>query len=166
MPKTLVEERIRVRIDAFVTELNALVRQAAVESVDAALSGSVTMARRTTGRPSKSATSKHKTAGKRIRRSSADVDATAVAVIRQVKANPGQGVTDIGAALGLSSKDLKLPIKKLLEEKKVRTTGQRRGTKYHPAGRGGTGTKKKTAKKARRKATKRRATKKTARKTR
>ncbi len=158
MPKTLVEERIRVRIESFVTELNTLVRKAAVESVDAALSGGVATARRRPGRPSRSATSK------RIRRSSTDVDDTATAVLRQVKITPGGSVTDIGAALGLPSKDLKLPIKKLLEDKKVRTTGQRRGTKYHPAGRSGAGAKKKVAKKARRKTTKRRSKKRATRK--
>ncbi len=133
MPKNSVEERIRARIDTFVTELNALVRQAAVEAVDAALSDGGTARRgrgRGRGRPSRSGTSRRKATGKRIRRSSADGDATATAVLRQVKITPGGSVTDIGAALGLSSKDLKLPIKKLLEEKKVRTTGQRRGTKF------------------------------------
>ena len=97
---------------------------------------------------------------KRIRRSAGDVESTAASVLAHVKANPGQGVTEIAAALRLSTKDLQLPILKLLGEKKLKTKGQRRGTKYFAGGRGSGSPKKASKKKAKRKTTKRRAKKK------
>ena len=58
------------------------------------------------------------------------------------------------SALRMTPKEMRLPILRLLAEKKLKTTGQRRGTKYHAAGRSTGAKKKKTSKK--------RATKKTA----
>ena len=66
-----------------------------------------------------------------------------------VKAHPDQGITQIARSLRRTSKDLRLPVQKLLAEKKLKTTGQRRGTKYHAAGRGGVTTHKKAGKKRR-----------------
>ena len=54
----------------------------------------------------------------------------AARVLDHVKKNPGQGVEKISKAFRLRSKELTLPIGKLLESKKLKTTGQRRGTKY------------------------------------
>jgi len=65
------------------------------------------------------------------------VDATAAKVLAHVRANPGQNVGEIRAALGASSKELQLPVQKLIAAKSLRTTGQRRGTRYFAGGRGG-----------------------------
>jgi hypothetical protein len=70
----------------------------------------------------------------------------------------------------MTPKDMRLPILRLLETKKLRTTGQRRGTKYHAGGRS-TGVKKKRASKqrstkkrsAKKRSTKKRSAKKTGR---
>jgi hypothetical protein len=39
----------------------------------------------------------------------------------------------IGKALGAPTKDLNLPIKKLLASKKIRSEGHKRATEYFPA---------------------------------
>ncbi|MCP3920806.1 MAG: hypothetical protein GY711_35210 [bacterium] len=70
-------------------------------------------------------------------------------VIGFVRDNQGCSVTEVAASLKLSTKDLRLPILKLVESGKLRTTGQRRGTRYH------TGSGRRTTKKATRKTTKR-----------
>ena len=152
MPKNTLDREIRACVDAFVEDLTTLVKQAAMESVQEALGGTVAPRRRGPGRPRKTA-KKRGTRKKRIRRTSGDVDAIAAKVLSHVKANPGSGVTEIAASLRTTSKDLRLPILKLLEEKKLRTTGQRRGTKYHAGGRRGPVTRKRKAakKKARKK---------------
>ena len=49
-----------------------------------------------------------------------------------IKANPGQGVVPMATSLGISNKDLRMPIRKLVEENKVRSTGKTRGTRYFP----------------------------------
>lgn len=55
-------------------------------------------------------------------------------ILAAVKATPGQGAEQIAKMLGFtSSKALALPMRKLIaEEKKVRTEGQKRATKYYP----------------------------------
>ena len=68
--------------------------------------------------------------GKRAKRSSADVDATAAALLTYVAANEGQSIEQIGKGMGVPTKELKLPVIKLMEAKKLNTKGQRRGTKY------------------------------------
>ena len=49
-----------------------------------------------------------------------------------VKRNPGQRIEQIGQALGVSTKELALPAKKLIGEKKLGTKGQKRATTYFP----------------------------------
>jgi hypothetical protein len=51
-------------------------------------------------------------------------------VVAYVAKNPGQSVEQNGKALGLKTKDLALPIIRMVDAKKLRTTGERRGTKY------------------------------------
>lgn len=43
---------------------------------------------------------------------------------------PGQSVEQIGKALGVKTKDLALPIVRMVDEKKLSKQGQRRGTRY------------------------------------
>jgi len=129
--------KIESNVQAFVTELAALVRAAALDSVQAALGGSP--ARRGTGRPKGSgrkpaAAGKPKRRAKGARRSSENVDATAAKFLAFVKANDGKRLEEISKGLGIDTADLKLPAKNLLAAKAVRTTGQKRGTKYHVGG--------------------------------
>ncbi len=50
-----------------------------------------------------------------------------------IKGHPGQRMEQIGKALGTPTKDLTLPVKKLLSAKKIRTQGEKRATEYFPA---------------------------------
>ncbi len=47
-----------------------------------------------------------------------------------IGANPGQRAEEIARATKLSTSDISLPIKKLLAEKKIKSTGVARGTAY------------------------------------
>jgi len=49
-----------------------------------------------------------------------------------IKANPGKRMEAIGKALGTPTKDLTLPVRKLLSAKKLRTQGEKRATEYYP----------------------------------
>ena len=154
-----IESQIRSRIEAFTEELASLVKLAALESVNEALGGAAPARRpgrprKTSGRKTKSvrrakagrpkATKARKAkGGKRIRRSPEQLEAMAETVLTHVRANPGDRLEQISAKLRIPSKELKRPVAALLDAKKLRTTGQRRGTKYFTAGRGG----KKSAKK-------------------
>lgn len=143
-----IDSELRARIDAFVAELTNLVKQSALESVSAALGSSsgAVAAKRGPGRPKgstsapKPAAARRGRAGKRTPEEVAKVGETVAEFIKQ---NPGQGVEGIGKALGLATKELQLPILRLLETKAITSKGQRRGTKYFPASGGkGRGSKK------------------------
>ena len=143
MSNTQIDQQIRDRINTFVEQLSSLVRQAAVEAVRTALTGgapAAAPARRGPGRPRKNAAAAPaapKAAkapkarkGKRAKASSADVAAAAAKVVEYLAKNPGQSLEQIGKGLNTPTANLKLPIKQLLGDKKLKTTGQRRGTKY------------------------------------
>ena len=53
-------------------------------------------------------------------------------VYNYIKSNPGQGVEQIAKALATSTKELTLPIRKLLTDKKISSKGQKRATRYSP----------------------------------
>ena len=46
--------------------------------------------------------------------------------------NPGQRIELIGQGLGLATKELALPARKLLAAKQISTKGQKRATTYFP----------------------------------
>jgi hypothetical protein len=49
-----------------------------------------------------------------------------------IKSHPGQRMEAIGKGMGEPTKELNLPIKKLLAAKKIRSEGQKRATEYFP----------------------------------
>jgi hypothetical protein len=143
-----VKAQLDSHIQAFVTEISGLVRVAALEAVRDALGGGSTPAKRGPGRPKgySPKAAKAKAAkiparptrgGRRVKRSSEEVDAMAQKFLAFVKANDGKRLEEISKGLGIDSHDLKLPASKLLAAKAVKTTGQKRGTKYHAGGGGG-----------------------------
>ena len=138
MPKSTIDQEIRARIEAFTQELAELVKQAAVDSVQSALTdgspttrGRVSAARRTPRRAKKAT---RRTTSRSGRRSTAQVEAMGAEILSHIRSNPGHRLEEIGAALGVSTKDLKRPVANLLEERKVKTTGKARGTKYFVGG--------------------------------
>jgi hypothetical protein len=50
-----------------------------------------------------------------------------------IKAHPGLRMEAIGKALGTPTRELNLPVKKLLAAKKIRVQGHKRATEYFPA---------------------------------
>lgn len=51
-------------------------------------------------------------------------------MLAYIKANPGQRLEQIGKGVKSPTKELKLPIQKLFEQKAISTKGEKRGTKY------------------------------------
>jgi hypothetical protein len=134
-----LDREIRSRIDSFVGDLSQLVKIAALEAVHDALGanleagaradGSATarQPRRGAGRPPLVAAKRGRRAGKR---SSEAVLETAATTLAYIQANDGQRLEEIAKGLSVTTKELKLPIAKLLEQKKLKTKGQKRGTRY------------------------------------
>jgi hypothetical protein len=65
------------------------------------------------------------------RRSSEDVERMSGNLLDYVAKNPGQRGEQIAATLGTDVVTMRLPMKKLIAENKIKTTGEKRGTKYY-----------------------------------
>ena len=135
-----VDSQIRDQIEAFVNDLNQLVRQAALEAVAAALGGEGEPAARggRQGRtPSAIPRALPRGRGRGAKRTAEELEGTRQSVLDYVRRNPGQGVEQIAKSLNVPSRDLVLPIRKLVAEGELSTKGQKRATKYFAGGSGG-----------------------------
>ena len=134
------EQQISQRVRAFVDEITDMARQQAMEALTAALQtgGRGVMTGR--GRGGNGAAGRARLASARNgRRSIDEIDAACDALMSEITARPGQRVEQIAATLQARTKDLALPIRKLIKDKRVRTEGQRRATKYFPGAGGAAG---------------------------
>jgi hypothetical protein len=149
-----IDKQIRDRINSFVYELTELVRRSALDTISSALSGEggAGAHKHGTGRSARQPKAVGSLSrGRGGKRSADEIEAMASNVLAHVKSNPGQGVEQISQALGVPSRDLTLPIRKLVTTGKLATQGHKRATKYFMAGegpsqRGGRGRKKKATK--------------------
>jgi hypothetical protein len=148
-----VENELRSHVDAFVNELSDLIRRQALQAVGEVLKKGETTdhapARRP-GRPPKAAAGLEAPAAPRGRgrppktaaaapkrragekRTPQELVQITDQVFNYIKSNPGQGVEQIAKSLATSTKELTLPIRKLLVDKKVGSKGQKRATRYFP----------------------------------
>lgn len=122
----MLESRLQEITDVFVTNLIGIFRSVVEDTVGVGGGGprisSGAGARR--GRPP---------GGRRGRRSPAETEALAAKVARYVAGQAkGIRVEAMGKALGMSTAELMVPIKKALADKKIKKSGQRRATTYFP----------------------------------
>jgi len=127
-----MNSEIRDLVEAFAEELTAVVRRTALEQVHSALGGSVSDERRTRG-PGRKASGPRAARGGGGKRSSEQVDAFAAKIFDFVKKNPGLRGEQLSSAMKTDTKSLRLPMLKLIGDKKVKTKGQRRGMMYYVA---------------------------------
>jgi hypothetical protein len=119
------QSEMRQLVDHFVAQLADLWRRQAIEALGGGSTGrrgpGVTVAR---GR------------GRGAKRSAAELDKLSDTFVDFVKQHPGLRIEQINKELGTSTKDLALPIRKLLSEGAIKAKGQKRSTTYF-AGEGG-----------------------------
>lgn len=148
-------DAIDVRVKSFVAELEDLVRSAALEAVNRALGGAIAGALgeaaapkgkpgRKPGAAKAAAVSAPKAASpvaakpagakrkKGQKRSQAELNALQAKLEGFVKANEGKRIEEISKAISIPTGELTRPMKKLIDEGKVRSTGERRATRYYP----------------------------------
>ncbi len=124
-----LDSQIHSRISSFAAELSALVKQAALESVRAALGGSApAAATRGPGRPKGSKNVAKRGPGRPKSSPNGSVDSDKI--LAHVRANPGVQSSEIASAFRLSVADARDALTKLMESKAVRREGQKRGTRY------------------------------------
>ncbi len=124
------------KIDQLIQDFAANLRTAIAEEAAAAfaqIAGGRTAAFATPakrGRKPGAVAAKPAKDGGRIRRSPEALEKQSSTILGYIKKNPGQRAEQIGAALGLATREMMLPIAKLLEEKKLSKKGVKRATAY------------------------------------
>ena len=129
MPSS-VESDIRSRVEAFVEEITTMIRTSALEVVSEALGEGGT---RPAARGRARAVTAVVSSGRRAKGAKRDprmLQALTDKLGDYIKKNPGMRIEQIGKALGTPTKDLALPVKKLIAGKKISTKGQKRATTY------------------------------------
>lgn len=131
MPKREIENQIRDRVDSFVAEISELIRDSAFQVVEQALGGPERApASRGRGGPIR----RKKKAGRRGRRSAADLEQQIESILAHIQGNPGQRLEEISAEFSAGSGELRPAIQKLLWAGRIRTEGRARGTRYFAGG--------------------------------
>ena len=68
------------------------------------------------------------------KRSPDEIAKTTDKLLQYITKNSGQRIEEIAKGVGHSTKELTLPVKKLLNEKKISAKGEKRATRYFVAG--------------------------------
>ena len=134
MAKNSVNDRIRSRVEAFAEELSALIRDSAMETVrDALGGGGGGGGARRGGRGGRAAAVSAKVGSRREKgqkRDPNEIERLTGRLLDYVKGNAGQRIEQIAAGMGTVTKELNLPVKKLIAQKSLKTKGQKRATQY------------------------------------
>jgi hypothetical protein len=150
MANSSFDDQIRARIRSFTEELAELVRQSALESLRAALGApekrgpgrrravDAALFARAGSRLAKGGARRGAGAGRAIARAKgAKRDPEQLAQLTDslhgyIKGNPGQRIEEIARGMGTTTKELNLPVKKLIGGKQIKTKGHKRATQYYP----------------------------------
>jgi len=109
-------------VAGFVAQITDLARRAAIDTLEAALK------RGGGGRSSGLALGRGR--GKGVKRSSDELEDLSDKFVAFVKDHPGLRIEQINKQLGTTTKDLALPIRKLLADGALKAKGQKRSTTY------------------------------------
>jgi predicted HTH transcriptional regulator len=125
--------KVESLIQEFVVSLRAAIAEEAAQAFVIAGGGTVSKV----GRPSPATKSPRANTAKRAapkgkgaKRTAEEMASQSDAILSYLKKNPAQGAEQLGAALGVSTAELALPIKQLIAKKALKFVGQKRGRKY------------------------------------
>jgi predicted HTH transcriptional regulator len=126
------QQEVDRTVQEFLAQISELAQRAAIETLQAAFAGNASRASaQIAGLPAKNQVGRP--GGRRgAKRTSAEVEAMSEQVKAYIKSNPGLRIEQINKALGMTTKELALPIRKLVADGMVSTKGQKRATTYFP----------------------------------
>jgi len=121
-------------VQGFVAQITELARRAALDTLESAFNGraprsAAPAVTAPTAAPSVARAGRPR-GGRGGKRTPADLEALCERVGSFVKANPGLRIEQINKQLGTTTKDLALPIRKLVADGVISTKGQKRSTTY------------------------------------
>jgi len=127
-------------VQGFVAQVTELARRAALETLESAFGGKAGRAGSAPAvvavAPPAVARAGRPRGGRGAKRSPADLEALSEKFAAFVKANPGLRIEQINKELGTTTKDLALPIRKLISEGMIKAKGKKRSTTYFPGRKG------------------------------
>lgn len=106
-------------VNVFVTQITDLAKRAAIDTLESAL-----------GKQLGGAITRSATRHKGSKRSSNELDKMAEMFYSYVTKHPGMRIEQINKSLGTTTKDLALPIRKLIADGDLKTKGEKRSTTY------------------------------------
>ena len=123
-------------VQSFVAEISELARRAAINTLESAFGAGGTRSSNGAAAVKRAAVPAaavgRPRGGRGAKRSAADLEALSNQLAAFVKANPGLRVEQINKELGTTTKDLALPIRKLIADRVISAKGQKRSTTYFP----------------------------------
>jgi predicted HTH transcriptional regulator len=123
--------KVESLIQEFVIALRAAIAQEAAEAFVIAGGGVPRAKPGPKPKGATSATPKIKASKRKGgKRTAEEIESQGEAIIAYLKKNPASGAEQIGAALGMKTAELALPMAKLIKQKAVKFVGERRGRKY------------------------------------
>ena len=128
-----INDTIRAALDSFVDDITSLIQQAALQSVEDALaSASAIPGKRGRGARASVAPFVSLAASRKkgAKRTPEELEQLIKKLHGYIAKNPGQRIEQIAQGLDISTKELNLPAKKLISDKKLNTKGQKRATTY------------------------------------
>jgi hypothetical protein len=121
-------------VQGFVAQVTELARRAAIDTLESAFGGRNGGRSATNGivalAPGGMGRLGRPRGGRSGKRTPADLEALSEKFGSFVKANPGLRIEQINKQLGTTTKDLALPIRKLISDGVISTKGQKRSTTY------------------------------------
>jgi hypothetical protein len=120
-------------VQGFVAQISELARRAALDTLESAFGGKATAGGGSvTVGSSMPARAGRPRGGRGAKRTSEDLEALSAQVASFVKTHPGLRIEQINKELGTTTKELALPIRKLLADSVITSKGQKRSTTYFP----------------------------------
>jgi hypothetical protein len=121
-------------VQSFVAQISELARRAAIDTMESAFggqaprSGAIAAATVLSGQPRAG----RPRGGRGAKRTADDLAALSSQLASFVKTHPGLRIEQINKELGTATKELALPIRKLLADNVITSKGQKRSTTYFP----------------------------------
>lgn len=123
------QEQLERAIESFVLDMQSLIRRAAEEQLQAILSRDGGTSSKRGSTTASKAVVQAEPAG-RIRRSADQLAAVQEKIVKLLGAKPKLTSEEIQTELGLSKKDIQLPLQLLRDEKRINAKGERRAMRY------------------------------------
>jgi hypothetical protein len=124
------QSEVQKLVDGFVIQLAELWRRQAIDSLTG-MEGGVRGRGRAAAGPAMNL-GLGRARGRGAKRTADELDQLADSFLEYVTKNPGLRIEQINKELGTTTKDLQLPIRKLLADGAIKAKGKKRSTAYFP----------------------------------